>query len=92
MRKRYAWKHTKTPWDGQPGFWPAVNRFFYLWEGPAQLGDSDEDAPQDQTNAVCPICAQPMSEHVIERGGPGNRTLIHCPTPAAPDDDVPADR
>ena len=79
MGKRYAWKHIRTPWDGQPGFWPAINRFFYLFEGPAQLGEAGEAPRAASTHAACPICSAPMRDHVIDRDGPDGRTLLHCP-------------
>jgi len=77
--KRYAWKHVRTPWDGQPGFWAAVNRFFYLWEGPAQLGDEGERPVPSSAERPCPLCRRPMSEHAINRDGPDGRTLLRCP-------------
>jgi len=74
----------RTPWDGVPGFWAAWNRFFYAFEGPAQIGIAGEErpelAPQDQR---CPLCGEPMPRHDIDRGGPGGRTILHCPVDVA---------
>ena len=69
-----------TPWDGQRGFWAALNRFFYQIEGPAQLGTAEPEAPYaTPEDAACPICGESMRRHVIDRGGPGERTFVHCP-------------
>jgi len=74
----------RTPWDGQPGFWAALNRFFFLFEGPAQIGTSKPERPiTPPTEQACPLCGQLMSAHVIDRGGPGEKTFVHCPTPDA---------
>lgn len=75
--KRHLWH--KTPWDGQPGFWAAVNRFFYQFEGPAQLGDRNEPAYVPPADPKCPICGASMHEHRIDRGGPGKPTHMKCP-------------
>jgi len=70
----------RTPWDGQPGFWAAWNRFFYLFEGPAQIGIEGEERPRiPEGERACPMCGAPMSAHVFDRGGPGGRTILHCP-------------
>ena len=74
----------RTPWDGVPGFWAAWNRFFYAFEGPAQIGIAGEErpelAPEDQR---CPLCGSAVNDHTIDRGGPGGRTILHCPEPLA---------
>lgn len=81
-RKRYHLWHA-TAWDGQPGFWAAWNRFFAQFEGPAQLGDANEPAYVPSADPACPICAQPMKDHVIHRE-PGKSTRLTCPPPQAP--------
>nr|WP_249290901.1 hypothetical protein [Leucobacter manosquensis] len=68
-----------TPWDGQPGFWAAWRRFFYQFEGTAQLGDPNEPAYVPPANPKCPICRHPMSDHQFDRGGPGKPTYVKCP-------------
>ena len=76
-RKRRLWH--ATPWDGQPGFWAALNRLVYQIEGPAQLGDPDEPPYVPPADPRCPICAAPMGEHRVDRGGPGKPTRLTCP-------------
>ncbi len=78
-QKRRKW-FAPTPWDGQRGFWPALNRLVYQIEGPAQLGAGKPEAPYVvPKDAACPICGKPMNLHVIDRGGPGEKTFLHCP-------------
>jgi len=70
----------RTPWDGQPGFWAALNRFVYRFEGPAQLGTGEAEEPYaPPADAACPICRKPMTRHVLDRRGPGEKTYLHCP-------------
>ncbi len=77
---KLSWRSTKTPWDGVPGFWAAVNRFFYIFEGPAQLGTSGHERPETPPEQQrCPICGELLTAHVIEPGGPGEQTYLHCP-------------
>ncbi len=77
-RAKYHLWH-KTPYDGVPGFFPAILRFLYQIEGPAQLGERGEPAYVPPADPVCPVCTGLMADHRIERGGPGERTLLHCP-------------
>jgi len=75
----------RTPWDGQKGFWAAWNRFFYLFEGPAQLGTADGERPRvAPEERACPLCGRPMGEHAFDRSGPGGRTLMTCPGASGP--------
>jgi len=91
--RKLSWKRTRTPWDGVPGFWAAWNRFFYLFEGPAQIGTGGPDRPSRvPEDYACPICGQPMSRHVVDRGGPGERTYLHCPERVAASDSAAAPR
>ena len=76
-RKRRLWH--ETPWDGVPGFWAAWLRFFYQFEGTAQLGDPNEPAYVPPEDPSCPICSRLMREHRIDRGGPGKPTRLNCP-------------
>ncbi|MBO9578806.1 MAG: hypothetical protein J7480_08585 [Microbacteriaceae bacterium] len=74
-----------------PGFWAAWNRFFYFFEGPAQVGIEGEERPAVAASEQrCPLCGELMSRHEIDRSGPGGRTLLHCPAPAA--EAAPVDR
>ena len=77
MARRRLWH--ATAWDGQPGFWAALNRFVAQFQGPAQLGDPDEAPYVPPADPKCPLCGISMKEHVIERGGPGKSTRLHCP-------------
>ncbi|HWL02463.1 MAG TPA: hypothetical protein VNQ52_08850 [Microbacteriaceae bacterium] len=77
-----VWKRTiPTPWDGVPGFWAAWNRFFFFFEGSAQVGIEGEERPQlAPEEQHCPLCGEPMPRHDVDRSGPGGRTILHCPT------------
>ena len=77
-RKRRLWH--ESPWDGQPGFWAGWRRLLYQFEGPAQLGDPNEPPYVPPANPTCPVCHQPMKKHHIDRGGPGKRTHLRCPS------------
>ncbi|MGJ0202818.1 hypothetical protein [Leucobacter sp. gxy201] len=77
-REKYHLWH-KTPYDGVPGFFPAILRFLYQIEGPAQLGDRNEPPYRPPAKPVCPVCSELMSGHRIDRGGPGKRTHLICP-------------
>lgn len=69
-----------TPWDGAPGFWAALNRFFYPITGPAQLGAGHPESPLAPVSAsACPMCGASMGEHTRDLVADG-RTLLHCPT------------
>lgn len=71
------------PWEGQRGFWAAVNRFFYPVAGPAAVGIGRPEEPYvAPADPRCPLCGAPMAEHVIERGVGTTSTRLHCP-PAA---------
>jgi len=75
---------TRTPWDGVPGFWAAWNRFFFFFEGSAQIGIEGEERPQPTLEEQrCPLCDASMALHVFDRSGPGGRTLMRCPAPEA---------
>jgi len=80
-RKRRLWH--ATPWDGQPGFWAAWRRFFYQFEGTAQLGDPNEPAYVMAADPKCPVCGASMKDHHIDRGGPGRPTFLTCPPTGA---------
>jgi len=75
------WKSSvPSPWDGVPGFWAAWNRFFFFFEGSAQVGIVGEERPQlAPEEQRCPLCGGPMTEHRLDRSGPGGRTILHCP-------------
>lgn len=71
------------PWAGKPGFWAAVNRFFYPIAGPAAVGIGREEAPYvAPIDPTCPLCGALMADHEIERGVGTRSTRLHCP-PAA---------
>lgn len=73
----------KSPYDGVPGAYAAVQRFLYQIEGPSQLGDRNEPAPVAPVDPRCPVCRLPMKDHRIDRGGPGLPTQLKCPSPKA---------
>ncbi|GAA1595973.1 hypothetical protein [Leucobacter chromiireducens] len=77
-REKYHLWH-KTPYDGVPGFYAAVQRLFYQFEGPAQLGDRGEPAYVQPADPKCPVCGHSMKLHRIDRGGPGKPTHLRCP-------------
>lgn len=70
-----------SPWDGKPGFGPAVLRFMYNIIGPAALGarGSEREVPERPADPPCPVCGNPMDQHTITRGGPGKATHMICP-------------
>jgi len=69
----------RSPWHGVPGFWAAVNRFFYTFTGPAHIGAGHAEEPVAPSAAhACPLCGAPMNEHTRDRSADG-RTLLHCP-------------
>jgi len=73
----------RTPWDDVPGFWAAINRFFFQFAGPAQLGAGHPEGPVHSTvAAACPMCGGPMGEHTRDLVADG-RTLLHCPVEIA---------
>ncbi|WP_233613118.1 hypothetical protein [Leucobacter edaphi] len=86
-RKRRLWH--PTPYDGQPGFFNAWLRFFYQFEGTADLGDPNEPPYVPPADPRCPVCAQPMKDHRIDRGGPGKPTHLSCPPAIPADHDAP---
>ncbi|MRG59895.1 hypothetical protein GE115_08435 [Agromyces sp. CFH 90414] len=61
---------------GYAGFIDRLNARLLPWLGPPPLGPYDEPA-QAPAAPGCPLCGEPMSEHVIDRGAP--RTQLHCP-------------
>ena len=68
-----------TPWDGVPGFWAGLNRFFYPITGPAQIGAGHPEGPTATvSSALCPMCGVSMGEHTRDQVADG-RTLLHCP-------------
>ena len=52
--------------------------------GPPHLGPYDAESEDSmRAHDVCPLCAHPMGEHVIDRSHP-NAVLI-CPVPPVPE-------
>ena len=47
----------------------------------AQLGDPNEPPYVPPADPRCPVCGASMTEHRIDRGGPGKPTLLNCPPP-----------
>jgi len=77
-KKRKLWH--ESPYDGVPGFFPALLRLLYQFQGASQLGDPNEPAYVAPADPKCPLCTQSMAEHHFDRD-PGKRTLMRCPKP-----------
>ncbi|MBL5974763.1 MAG: hypothetical protein D3X82_13635 [Candidatus Leucobacter sulfamidivorax] len=77
--KRHLWH--RTPYDGVPGLYAALQRFLYQFQGPSQLGDRGEPPYVPPPDPKCPMCKQPMQDHRFDRGGPGKPTYMKCPKP-----------
>ena len=72
------------PYDGVPGFWGRLNRIVYTFAGPAQVGiGRPEEAATPVADPRCPMCGQPMADHVITRGDATRPTHLRCPVPPA---------
>ncbi|RNE66583.1 hypothetical protein [Cryobacterium tepidiphilum] len=50
--------------------------------GPPPVGPYDENVVMPDSEAPCPLCGAPMSQHVIDRTG--RDAELVCPTPPAP--------
>jgi hypothetical protein len=65
---------------GGVGNW--LNRRLFPYLGPPPLGvvdtRSEETKAQAALAGACPLCGNPMSEHVVDRSGV--RTQLYCPT------------
>lgn len=55
-----------------------LNQALFPWIGPPPLGPYDEPELPPTAGKPCPLCSQPMSEHVIEERD-GRPTKLHCP-------------
>lgn len=78
------------PWKGVPGFWARLNRIIYPFTGPAQVGiGRPEEAYVPPADPRCPMCGEPMADHVIDRGTASRRTYLRCPAPAPAPGDAP---
>lgn len=60
-----------------------LDRGLLPFMGPAQIGAGHPEEPYQQAaDSTCPICHQPMAEHVIQRNlDPARATRLICPTP-----------
>ncbi|GGF35849.1 hypothetical protein [Subtercola lobariae] len=65
--------------SGGVGNWLNGRLFPYL--GPPPLGPFDTESAESKAQAAlaraCPLCGNPMSEHVVDRSG--ERTQLYCP-------------
>ncbi|KZC94227.1 MULTISPECIES: hypothetical protein [Clavibacter] len=62
------------------GFGRAVERFnqrLRPYLGAPPLGPYDDEPVQEPMSRLCPMCGEPMPDHVIDRSGP--RTQVRCP-------------
>lgn len=62
-------------------FYQRFNARLFPWIGPPPLGPYDQPEQEVPAGQACPLCGQPMSEHVIDRSGP--RTQLYCPSDAS---------
>lgn len=62
------------------GHW--VGDKVYRVFGPPPVGPYDDAAVSPSSDAACPLCGAPMSEHVIDRWG--HDTDLQCPRPPLP--------
>ena len=74
--------HGKIPFSfgtGPGGFTAWLNGRLFPILGPPPVGLSGSDLLRAQPAPVrvCPVCAQPMDQHDIDRSG--ERTQLHCP-------------
>ena len=58
-----------------------MDRGFFPWMGPAQLGAGHAEEPYRRPeNPPCPLCGKPLDDHVIERhANQTTATRLHCP-------------
>ena len=58
-----------------------MDRGFFPWMGPAQLGAGHPEEPYRRpVNPPCPICGKPLDDHVIERhANQTTATRLLCP-------------
>jgi hypothetical protein len=50
--------------------------------GPPPVGPYDETVEKPTSEAPCPLCGAPMSQHIIDRSG--RDAELVCPAPPAP--------
>lgn len=62
-------------------FYDWVNEKLYPLLGPADLAPY-EPALEQSINALCPLCLQPMAEHVFDRST--TDTVLYCPADEVP--------
>ena len=58
-----------------------MDRGFFPWMGPAQLGAGRPEEPYRRPeNPPCPVCGRPLDDHVIERhANQTTATRLICP-------------
>ena len=64
-------------------WWQRLNKALFPYMGPAQLGPFDEPPLPSVAEKPCPLCGNPMDDHVFERGDATTATRMHCPARAA---------
>jgi hypothetical protein len=64
---------------GPGGFTAWINRRLFPILGPPPVGANGSDLlpPVAAPERACPVCNQPIAQHVIDRSG--ERTQLHCP-------------
>ena len=62
------------------GTW--VNTKLLKVMGPPPVGPYDDSVEKPTSDAPCPLCGAPMSQHIIDRSG--RDAELVCPAPPAP--------
>ncbi len=72
-------RKSSSPGTGPGGLTAWLNGRLFPILGPPPVGLSGSDLLPAQPAPVrsCPVCAQPMDQHDIDRSG--ERTQLHCP-------------
>ena len=72
------------PYNEAPGLWGGFRRVLWTFMGPAAIGIGRPEAPYvPPVDPRCPLCAELLADHVIERSAGRTPTRLHCPSAAA---------
>lgn len=64
-------------------WWERLNKALFPYMGPAQVGPYETEPLPPVAGKACPLCGQPMRDHVIERSTGNVATRLHCPATRA---------
>jgi hypothetical protein len=67
----------------RPRWWERLNKAFFPYLGPAQLGPYNEPPLPPTSEKACPLCGQRMALHTFDRSQDHTATRMHCPAPVA---------